>query len=203
MAKRNNTSRKRKKELKQKNTPSVGLIIVGIGIVLLGIAALFLMPNSSDSVNADGPTGEYSSVPMEVNFDAPELTLTNLEGEEESLEDHLGEVVMVNFWATWCPPCKAELPVLQEYYEDHADDGFTIIGIDANETQERVASFIETTDIAYPIWIDLESEGSRAFNVNSYPSSFIIDRDGTIVLAWTGQISKAMLEKHVTPVIEK
>ncbi len=203
MAKRNNTSRKRKKELKQKNTPSVGLIIVGIGIVLLGIAALFLMPNSSDSVNADGPTGEYSSVPMEVNFDAPELTLTNLEGEEESLEDHLGEVVMVNFWATWCPPCKAELPVLQEYYEDHADDGFTIIGIDANETQERVASFIETTNIAYPIWIDLESEGSRAFNVNSYPSSFIIDRDGTIVLAWTGQISKAMLEKHVTPVIEK
>lgn len=203
MTKRNNTRRKSKKELKQKTAPPIGLITVGIGIVLIGIAALFLIPNSSDSVNADGPTGEYSSVPMDVNFEAPELTLTNLEGEEESLDDYLGEVVMVNFWATWCPPCKAELPVLQEYYKDHVGEGFTMIGIDANEPQEKVASFIETTDVTYPIWLDLEGEGSRAFNANSYPSSFVIDRDGTIVLAWTGQISKAMLEKHVTPVIEQ
>ena len=204
MAKRNNTSRKSKKELRQKTAPPVGLITMGVGIILIGIAALFLMPKSSDaSASTNRTTGEYSSVPMKVDFAAPDISLENLEGKEESLKNYLGEVVMVNFWATWCPPCKAELPVLQKYYEDHVDEGFTIIGIDGGEPQEQVAAFIATTDVTYPIWLDLEGEGSRAFNANSYPSSFVIDRDGTIVLAWTGQISLEMLEKHVTPVIEK
>ncbi len=203
MAKRNNTQRRTKKELKKKSAPPIGLIFAGVGIVLIGIAALIFMPKQDSSANTNNSQDEYSSVPMEVDFPAPELTLTNLEGEDESLEDYRDKVVMVNFWATWCPPCKAELPVLQAYYEDHAEEGFIIIGIDASETQERVASFIETTDITYPIWIDLKGEGSRAFNANSYPSSFVINRDGTIILAWTGQISRAMLEKHVTPVIKQ
>jgi peroxiredoxin len=140
---------------------------------------------------------------MEVDFTAPELALENLAGEPESLEDYLGEVVLLNLWATWCPPCKAELPVLQEYYEEHRADGFVILGVDSQEKPEVVESFITTTDVTYPIWIDEKGKAGEAFSSFSLPTSFVIDREGTVRLAWTGAISKAMLEKHVTPVIEQ
>ena len=195
--------RSKKKDLKKKTAPPVGLISMGIGIVLIGIAALFLMPKSDSSANAGSVGDEYSSVPMPVKYDAPELTLRNLDGEKESLADYRGQIVLVNLWATWCPPCKAELPVLQAYYEDHRSEGFVILGIDSQESLETVENFIKTTNISYPIWIDEIGDASLAFSSYSLPASFVIDREGTVRLAWKGSINKAMLEKHVTPVIQQ
>lgn len=203
MAKRNNSRRRsaRKAAMKNNATPPVGMILAGVGIILIGIAALFALPGGDDAAEAGGAE-EYSSIPMAVEYEAPELTLVNIEGQEESLADYEGQVVLVNLWATWCPPCKAELPVLQGYYENHVDDGFTIIGIDFGEPADTVISFVDSARLTYPIWIDEGSESGLAFNSYSLPASFVIDRDGTVVLAWTGAISDAMLEKHVTPVIE-
>jgi len=202
MSERNNSRRSsRKKSLKKKAIPPVGMIIVGVGIILIGVAALFALPGPA--ATADAAAGdEYSSVPMPVEYDAPELTLKNLAGEEESLSDYEGQIVLVNLWATWCPPCKAELPVLQEYYEAHADEGFVIIGIDYGEPETIVAPFVETARLTYPIWLDETVRSGAAFKTGNLPSSFVIDRDGKVVLAWAGQISRAMLEKHVTPVIQ-
>ena len=104
------------------------------------------------------------------------------------------------------PPCKAELPVLQEYYEAHKDEGFVIIGINSQEPRKDVQNFIDTTNIAtitYPIWIDPQGAAGIAFNSFSLPASFVIDREGTVKLAWTGAISRNVLEEHVTPVIEQ
>ncbi len=139
MAKRNNTRRKTKKELKRKSAPPAGLIAAGIGIVLIGVAALFLMPQPKSSASADSHQDEYSSVPVKVDFAAPELSLRNVVGEPESLEDYHGQVVMVNLWATWCPPCIAEIPMLQEYYEDHHAEDFVMLGIDSQEKPEKLA----------------------------------------------------------------
>lgn len=201
MGKRNNSRRRnnRKANLKKKAIPPLGMIIVGVGVILVGVAALFAFPNNDA---AGGAQEEYSSIPMPVEYEAPELTLTNMNGEEESLADYEGQVVLVNLWATWCPPCKAELPVLQSYYEDHVDEGFVIIGIDFGESAEIVTSFVETARLTYPIWIDEGQESGLAFNSYSLPASFVIDRDGSVRLAWTGAISEAMLEKHVTPIIQ-
>ena len=118
---------------------------------------------------------EYSSVPVPVEYAAPELTLKNLQGKTESLTDYEGQVVLVNLWATWCPPCKEELPVLQAYYEDHAEEGFVIIGVEDGEPVEQVEDFIKTTDVNYPIWIDLERATEIAFMTFNLPSSFVID----------------------------
>ena len=204
MAKRNSSHRRsRKKDLKKKTAPPIGMIIMGIGIVLVGIAALVVMTDKPADNSAPSPEDEYSSVPLPVEYDAPELALTNLAGEDESLADYRGNVVMVNLWATWCPPCKAELPVLQEYYADHQDEGFVMIGVDSQEPADRVESYIKTTIVKYPIWIDLNGAAGMAFNSFSLPASFVIDRDGVVRLAWTGAISKNMLEKHVTPLIQK
>jgi len=208
MAKRNNTRRRKlkKERLKEKNKPPVALIATGVGIILIGLAALLLLPKENSFANAGSVQDGYSSIPMEVEYEAPELTLTNLDGEEESLTDYHGQVVLVNLWATWCPPCKEELPVLQAYYEEHKGEGFVILGIDSQEPAEDVQKFIETTSIAnitYPIWIDERGDAGIAFSSFSLPASFVIDREGTVRLAWTGAISKAMLEEHITPVIRQ
>ncbi|OQX64780.1 MAG: hypothetical protein B5M51_02685 [Anaerolinea sp. 4484_236] len=203
MANRNSSRRRRKKDLKKKTAPPVGMIIVGVGIILLGIAALFIFPSDKNTKTSPSPEDEYSSIPLPVEYDAPELALTNLANEDQSLADYRGSVVMVNLWATWCPPCKAELPILQEYYKDHKDEGFVIIGIDSQESLKQVEGYIKTTTVKYPIWIDPKGAAGMAFNSFSLPASFVIDRDGVVRLAWTGAISKNMLEKHVTPLIQK
>ena len=204
MEKRNNTQRRntRKQKLKKKTVPPMGMIAVGVGVILIGLAALFMLPKDDTAAGSSSGQEEYSSIPMPVEYDAPELTLTTLDGKEESLADYEGQVVLVNLWATWCPPCKAELPVLEQFYKDHKDDGFVIIGIDFGEPEATVASFVNASDLTYPIWIDEGSESGMAFSSYSLPASFVIDRDGTVVLAWTGAITQSMLEKHVTPVIE-
>jgi thiol-disulfide isomerase/thioredoxin len=201
MTKRNPSRRRsRKKELKKKITPPIGMIAVGVGIVLIGLVALFTMPEK----NADpGVEEEYSAIPMPVDYDAPPLALTDLTEEEVALTDYRDQVVLVNLWATWCPPCKAELPVLQEFYADHKAEGFVIIGIDSQEKSEVVENYIKTTNVRYPIWVDLKGDASLAFNSYTLPSSFVIDRSGKVRLAWTGAISKSMLEKHVTPIIQE
>ena len=204
MAKRNPSHRlSKKKALKKKNTPPVGLITMGIGIILVGIAIFVLMPKTDSSSSAGDMPEEYSSIPMEVKFDAPPLALANLAGKPESLKDYRGEVLMVNLWATWCPPCVAEIPMLQEYYEDHRADGFVMLGIDSQETPDVVAKYIENTGVTYPIWIDEKGAAGQAFSSFSLPSSFVIDREGTVRLAWTGAISRAVLEEHLTPIIEE
>ncbi len=203
MSKRNSARRRsRKKELKKKTTPPIAMIVVGIGIILIGLVALFTMPEKSADTGAQEQE-EYSSIPMPVDYDAPPLALTDLNGKEESLTDYQDRVVLVNLWATWCPPCKAELPVLQAYFAAHQAEGFIIIGIDSQEKSDIVAKYIKTTDVSYPIWLDPKGEASMAFNSYTLPSSFVIDRNGKVRLAWTGAISKAMLEKHVTPIIQE
>ncbi len=203
MGKRNSSRRRsNKKDLKKKTIPPIGMIVIGIGVVLIGVAALFTLPKSDASAGANTGADEYSSIPASVEYDAPELELANLAGESESLADYEGQVVLVNLWATWCPPCKAELPVLQQYYEDHVEEGFVIIGIDFGESAAVVDAFVGTANLTYPIWIDEDSESGMAFNSFSLPSSFVIDRDGVVRLAWTGAITRSVLEEYVTPVIQ-
>jgi thiol-disulfide isomerase/thioredoxin len=177
-------------------------IFVGGGLILL-MAFLLLGFGKKDEADSQPAADEssYSVTPNEVNFPAPELSLENVEGGTESLEDYRDKVVLLNNWATWCPPCKAEIPTLVEYYEAHKDEGFVIIGVEAGDPQPEVLSFVKGAGITYPIWIDLKNASLRAFGTGGLPNSFVIDRKGTVRLAWVGEINRAMLEKHVTPII--
>lgn len=162
------------------------------------VAALFFIPQKQgNSIAAEGS----SSIPVEVNYPAPKLSLQNLDGETQSLEELRGKVALVNNWATWCPPCKAELPTLVAFYNDHAGEGFVIIGIEAGEPVSEVAPFVEQYQITYPVWLDPGHLAERAFGNSNLPNSYVIDRSGTIRLAWTGQISRAMLDKYVLPLL--
>lgn len=175
------------------------MIILGAGLVLVGLAAFFVLPGTQASPSA--PVSR-STTPVEVDYAAPELTLSDLTGVEQSLEDYHGQVVLVNLWATWCPPCKAEMPTLEAYYQAHVEDGFVVIAINDGDPAEAVKAFAREYGLSFPVWLDPEYVATEeAFQTLNLPSSFVIDRGGTIRLRWVGEIDRRTLEKYVTPLI--
>ncbi len=186
----------------RKKNNAIPLIFAGAGLILLALAGL-IWGRESQKVSASTSGEVVSVIPREVDFLAPELVLSDLSGMPVSLEDYRGQVVLVNNWATWCPPCRAEMPELEIYYQAHKDQDFSLIGISAGDTQAQVERFVGEYGLSFPMWIDLESSALSAFRNNSLPSSYVIDKTGTVRLAWSGAISLAMLEEHVTPLLNE
>jgi peroxiredoxin len=174
------------------------MFLVGAGLLILGVAAFFMLPKP-DAVAGD----ELSALPVEVEYPAPSLELTDLDGNPVSLADFRGQVVLVTNWATWCPPCKAEMPTLQEFYDDNAANGFTIIAISAGEPTADVSAFVKQYGLTFPVWPDLTQKATIAFRNPGLPSSYMIDRNGIVRLAWTGAITRKTLDKFVTPYLEE
>jgi len=174
---------------------SLPLILVGLGIVLIAVSAFFIL--------RDVPLpNDFSTVPVKVNYSAPELTLNDVQGVSHSLADYRGQVTLVNLWATWCIPCKEEMPTLQSFYNKHKDNGFVVIAINDGDPAPDVLQFAKDYDLNFPIWLDptyIATE--QAFKTMNLPTSFVIDRDGIVRLMWVGGISRTMLDKHVTPII--
>lgn len=144
---------------------------------------------------------EFSTIPVKVDLPAPDLNLTTLDGANVSLSAFRGRVVLVNLWATWCPPCREEMPALQSFYDEHRSNGFILIAIDQGETSAEVNPFVEEFNLTFPVWLDPASQAGAAFNTMNLPSSYVIDRSGRIRLMWIGGISKANLDKYVPDVI--
>ncbi|HET9590529.1 MAG TPA: TlpA disulfide reductase family protein [Anaerolineales bacterium] len=170
-------------------------ILLALGLVLTAASAYFILSDES-------PLNVPTTVPVEVNFPAPELTLTDMQGVSRSLSDYRGQVVLVNLWATWCPPCKEEMPALQAFYDKHERNGFVIIAVNDGDPAADVFQFVKDYKLTFPVWLDptyIATE--QAFKTLNLPSSFVIDRDGTTRLMWVGGISRGMLEKHVAPLI--
>ncbi len=173
----------------------LAMMMVGLGLLATG--AMFVMLLDQRAASAQ----DFSAVPAKVNFSSPELNLKDLSGKPVSLNDYRGSVVLVNLWATWCPPCREEMPTLQAFYEKYKDDGFVLIAIDQEETLEVVQPFVDEFGLTFPVWLDEEYEAERLFKTMNLPSSYVIDRDGTVRLTWIGGISKRNLEKFVPDII--
>jgi peroxiredoxin len=186
-----------KKKHQRKRRPQNPLVPIGIGIFLIVIAVLFMAaPKSTGSAESLSAV-----VPATVNYAAPELSLQNIAGETQSLTDYRDQVVLVNNWATWCPPCKAEMPTLAAYYNEHNVEGFMIIAIEAGDPLDDVSQFAQSRNLNFQVWLDPNNASLRAFGNGTLPNSYVIDRSGTVRYAWTGEINKAMLEKYVTPLL--
>jgi thiol-disulfide isomerase/thioredoxin len=171
----------------------IPLVLIGCGLIILGLVLVKVLTPPT-------PTIEYSVEPSVVNFTAPKLVLNDL---NVNIADHHQQIVMINNWATWCPPCKAEMPTLDKYYKDHSDHGFMLYGINAGDPTKEVANFVEEYYLTFPILVDPDTMALAGFHNDSLPSSYVIDHDGNVILAWTGPISRDMLEKYVTPLLEQ
>ena len=168
-------------------------------MILIAIAVVVFAPREGlPSKPADDPRQAAG----EVNFPAPRLELTDLDGNPTSLADLQGQVVLINNWATWCPPCRAEMPELEAYFQAHKADGFVLVGINSGDKQSQVVAFIQEYELTFPMWLDPTGLALHTFKNNALPSSYLVDESGTVRRAWTGAVSLETLEKYVTPLLE-
>jgi peroxiredoxin len=183
----------------------MALVMIGVGAlsILIMLFMLWNVPAQEQAQAQETVSGlqDFSAVPTEVNYPAPDLSLQDLDGSPVSLRDYLGSVVLVNLWATWCPPCKEEMPALVSFYEKYKPYGFVLVAINQEEPFEIVEPFVRDYGLTFPVWLDLEYLAEQKFNTMNLPSSYVIDRAGVVRLMWIGGISSGNLEKYVPGII--
>lgn len=141
------------------------------------------------------------SAAPQIGFAAPDFDLEALDGGRIKLADLRGKVVMVNLWASWCPPCRAEMPDLIKYYNEHQAEGLVLLAIDSEDDKDAAQQFIREKQMPFPVLFDPNALAARTFGSKGLPSTFLIDRTGAVRFSWTGQISPATLDQRVTPLL--
>lgn len=127
---------------------------------------------------------------------APDFTITTIEGEEVALSDLRGQIVLLNFWGTWCGPCRREMPDFQQVYEEYSDEGFTILALAVQgDTEADVVEFQDEFGLTFPLAVDEGDVINDQYNVLSQPSTFILDEDGVIVFRNFGLVVESQLSE--------
>ncbi len=160
----------------------IRMIVLGalvVAVVLAGCRATVV----PDAVTLSRPSS--ASIPEPTREPAYDFTLTTLDGESVTLSDLQGDWVLVNFWATWCPPCVREMPYLQEIAETRNTH---VLGVNMGESEEQVGSFVSEHDITFPILMGADQVLSIAYNARSLPQTYVIAPDGTIALRVMGAV---------------
>ena len=128
---------------------------------------------------------------------APDFRLETLAGGEVSLSDHHGDVVLINFWATWCAPCRAEIPAIEAVHQARQNDGFVVFGVNYQESRDVVEPFARELAISYPVLLDERFEVGGQYNGGELPTTVIIDSQGNVRRRFIGARSLAVFEAMV------
>lgn len=131
---------------------------------------------------------------------AKDFTVLNNEGENINLSDFFGKPIIVNFWASWCGPCKMELPEFEEAYKIYGEEiEFLMVNLtdEYGETVESVKKFTKDNNYSFPLYFDTEYSASNAYGVYSIPRTLFINKDGNIVKSFTGVIDKETLDRYI------
>jgi peroxiredoxin len=131
---------------------------------------------------------------------APNFTLLDFEGNEVELSDFIGKKVILNFWATWCPPCRAEMPHMEKVYKKNSDE-VVVLAVNLTNTEKSnsgVQEFVEEFKLSFPIVMDTKGEVSGQYQVFAYPTSFIIDSQGIIQEIYMGAINEDIMKKSLS-----
>jgi peroxiredoxin len=135
---------------------------------------------------------------------APDAELPRLLGSgTESISDYRGKWVLVNFWASWCPPCRDESPALQRFYERNRDRNFVVLGIDQRDLTEDGRRFVRENGITYPQLRDGEGERADPFGMTGLPENFLVDPSGKLALIRRGPVDERYLERLVAPKLKQ
>jgi cytochrome c biogenesis protein CcmG, thiol:disulfide interchange protein DsbE len=147
--------------------------------------------------------GSASPQPPTVGQPAPDLLLPTLGGDDLRLADLRGSVVIVNFWATWCPPCVEETPRLVGWSQQYADQGLRIVGVDTlfQDSRAKVEQFVADKGVGYPILVDETGDITRQWQARQLPRSFVIDRDGVVRFVKLGEITEEDFVAEIAPLL--
>ncbi|GAB4388860.1 MAG: hypothetical protein Kow0025_10690 [Thermodesulfovibrionales bacterium] len=134
------------------------------------------------------------------NTEAPSFALKDLDGRTVSSASLRGKVVLLNFWATWCKPCKDEMPLFDELYRKYRQKGFEVVAVSINNSKKSVTDFLEKRPVSFTVLMDSDSRVFKLYRVYSIPTTFLIDRSGLIVAKYHG--SPDWTSKEITSLIE-
>lgn len=184
----------------------LGLLIVGLigGVVIYNtpVQAMSSEPQSEDQStngnNKSKPEGEYG---LEVGKLAPLFTLSNLKGEEVSLKELRGKYVLLNFWAAWCPPCRAEMPDLNKFHQENKEE-FIVVGVNLADKTKKVRELMNVKGYNYPILLDHNKEIGSRYRVSALPTSYFLGPQGRIKYIKRGLITAEELKKIKEKIME-
>lgn len=162
-------------------------IAAGFALALIALIPLFR------GTQAPGGPASLAGRP------APVFDLVSDRGAAVSLLQYRGKIVVMNLWATWCPPCRAEMPDLQTVASQYARDGVVIVGVNQGESSEKAAAFAASLRISFPIWLDQEQRYGRAYQALGMPTTVIVDRNGTIVRGFDGALTIDQMRAAIAP----
>lgn len=172
-------------------------ILYGV-ILLAGLAWIYVSADQSGASTA-------GRIPApQRGFLAPEFSLATPSGQKISLADLRGKAVLINLWATWCPPCQAEMPAIQKYYDQYKSEGLVVLAVDstAQDNPLDVVPFVTQHNLTFPILLDETGEVAAKYNLQSLPSSFFVNRDGTINEVVVGAMSDAQIQTSIEAIIK-
>jgi len=178
------------------------LVTLALGMILIVVGAASGYAILTGRIGATGPVADLGCMPGQaVERPAPVLVLQDLRGNPADLEVLRGQVVLLNLWASWCPPCRAEMPELQRFYEAHREAGLVVVGINIGETPDVVADFVEARRLTFPVWLDPDEASLRALQMLSLPATIAVDRTGVLRLVWAGPVCNTQLEAQAAPLL--
>lgn len=178
--------------------PSYRATACALTVLLLGVP---------DSLPAHDPSRHgFKLVTFARPFTPPDFSLMDLSGKRAELAEFRGQYVLLNFWATWCPPCVEEMPSMDVLYQRYRHRGFVVVGISSDEEGAPVVrGFIEKLGVSFPILLDSEQRVSNAYGAKNLPISFLLDRQGNIIAAaqgardWASPEALSTLEEIIAP----
>lgn len=139
------------------------------------------------------------NVELAIGKPAPQFDLQSLDGQQVQLANYRGRAVLVNFWATWCAPCKKEMPLFEARYQKYAPD-LVVVGINLGESREQVQTYVDDLSISFPVLLEMKGKSSADYNISGYPTSFFIDAEGILRAVHIGEINASQLDTALAEV---
>lgn len=180
------------------------LIIIFVFILLIGgsyVLYNYLSPNiSSDKITTNEESQKENDASQQEKESAPDFTVYDKNNKEVNLSDFRGKPTIVNFWASWCGPCKMEMPDFEEKYRALGNEiNFLMVNMTdgSRETVKIASNFIKKEDYTFPVYFDTKSDAAIAYSVYSLPTTYFIDSDGYVVAQSTGAINSETLQKGI------
>jgi peroxiredoxin len=175
--------------------------LIAVIVIAGGVWVGFDIIPSSDVSTTAATTG-LEPAPV-ADHPAPEFTLNTLDGQEVSLSDFRGRPVIINFWATWCGPCRVEMPHFQEAYTAHQNNGLVILGVNLTERDvvTEVPGFIDEFGLTFPIVLDESGEVAKTYKAFGQPASVFVDKDGIVHEVFYGPVNKAFIDARVAEML--
>lgn len=167
-----------------------------LAVVAVGLAAKLFVDSQSVGASVGLPGAVSSPYKFTAGMAAPEFTLQSADGSPVSLADFRGRKVVVNFWATWCPPCRSEMPDMEQVYNERKDD-VVVLAVNVQEARPPVRDFADKYGLTFPIPMDTAGEVTKAFGIQSLPTTFFIDAEGKVASFNMGALNKSAIARRL------